>query len=1221
MRSENIILVLILCISTMHADLVIKKIGDDPTSAFTPSGVMVNTKELKEKNPVDGDNGLTIKYGSEKKCLFGDEDVTIQGVMKGSPTNEDEGLKIHNNDNAYLVDDIGNIYSSKVKQLGMDNGLLHNRVWATYYNESGAKQPIKAVSFYDGFGRKAQTQVKTLSSKWLIDATKFDDKSRPNKKIYSTPDYTLGLFCDTIGNALDNVASDYHKTSVPYTEVEYDKTKPRVKKGHGATEKYARGSGNYVATWSFSIDRNSNIPDYFEESGFIKSSIISNFELDELFEDELRSVLDANISNPQYFLQINRSTNGTFSQKIIDKEGKIHATWIDLIPEDHSLGEVISKTIYDDLGRVKEIHSGDETISPITYQYNDQNQIVEISHPDNGIKKYAYNSLGNLEVITSNPGTTDETVLKLSYDTTGRVSETYITDVNNGIASLILNSRTFFDHVKFSEIPNAREIPFLDEVVNSLNFTRGKTAGSYHYDCYHDTYELSFYSFDKKGRLETSYTYLSNIGWMKNDVEFNFSNNIKSAKSTHFWREANESSEQYFYHYDDEGSFVGFGNETIDTIVSYSYNLTGKLIGKTFYNRDNKKVAKYGVEYNALGAAWKMQMLNSAGNEIYTQKMKYENASDEMVSGIEHNSSYNKDIAHTYSYNEIGQLIGVDTDGDNGELDESFTYDNAGRFKQKSRGGADGHDLKYEYVPGTNKLKKVGTREYSYDLRGNLIHDIEKNVRIKYSFSDMPIEFETAEGIVKMHYDEAGTRYLKEESTLHSRKKTLYLGGSVYTSENDGPYRLVHSSLPMGEGILISYEDELHSYFYAKDHLGSVRGMISNDGTLVGLNHYTAYGEKIIAENAPEMFRYSFLEKELDTDGGDENGDGGLGCYHLDARYYDPVIGVFLSTDPQDVFFNSYAYTGGNPIMYSDPNGESPIVGGLIAGSIFGGVVGGFAAGKDATPAERFVGIFGGAAIGGGIGASIGANSNNLFSSFGKSASNSASNAATLKAPPANSASPLPDIVSLYNRNHMYSHAQLPNAMYTYNNLVQIGIDNGVLAEELPPLYIKQYGKHFYTFYTFTKELKAAKKKKTHYKDREYYMGTTYENPEIHQWVPGIKNQVDVSTVDFSIITVGIHNHGSSTHGRMSGRVELDVYTAYSTPNNPYEVFTPPADGGDFQVAKVRMKMDHFMYEEATDRWYQYWAKKVKWDSKQGRMIYKYYKRRVIGATPYKYVK
>jgi RHS repeat-associated protein len=45
------------------------------------------------------------------------------------------------------------------------------------------------------------------------------------------------------------------------------------------------------------------------------------------------------------------------------------------------------------------------------------------------------------------------------------------------------------------------------------------------------------------------------------------------------------------------------------------------------------------------------------------------------------------------------------------------------------------------------------------------------------------------------------------------------------------------------------------------------------------------------------------------------------GYYHFGFRVYDPEVGVWLSTDPAEQFWDTYSYTGGNPVNLIDLNG------------------------------------------------------------------------------------------------------------------------------------------------------------------------------------------------------------------------------------------------------------------------------------------------------------
>ena len=47
----------------------------------------------------------------------------------------------------------------------------------------------------------------------------------------------------------------------------------------------------------------------------------------------------------------------------------------------------------------------------------------------------------------------------------------------------------------------------------------------------------------------------------------------------------------------------------------------------------------------------------------------------------------------------------------------------------------------------------------------------------------------------------------------------------------------------------------------------------------------------------------------------------GIALNYFGARYYDPEIGYWTSTDPMDEFWSTYSYTGGNPVNLIDPWG------------------------------------------------------------------------------------------------------------------------------------------------------------------------------------------------------------------------------------------------------------------------------------------------------------
>ena len=110
--------------------------------------------------------------------------------------------------------------------------------------------------------------------------------------------------------------------------------------------------------------------------------------------------------------------------------------------------------------------------------------------------------------------------------------------------------------------------------------------------------------------------------------------------------------------------------------------------------------------------------------------------------------------------------------------------------------------------------------------------------------------------------------------------------------------------------------------FPHQDHLGSSIAETGLSGAVNWRESYAAYGGKRLD---PVMNR----DDEGFTDHID---DAASGLTYMQARYYDPVIGRFLSNDPvgfaptRPQYFNRYAYAGNDPVNMIDPDGEAAVV-------------------------------------------------------------------------------------------------------------------------------------------------------------------------------------------------------------------------------------------------------------------------------------------------------
>ena len=151
-----------------------------------------------------------------------------------------------------------------------------------------------------------------------------------------------------------------------------------------------------------------------------------------------------------------------------------------------------------------------------------------------------------------------------------------------------------------------------------------------------------------------------------------------------------------------------------------------------------------------------------------------------------------------------------------------------------------------------------------------------------------------------------------------------------------------HYDLNKVIGFTYNKGDKTSSYIYRRNLQDDIIGIYDSLGNEVGEYAYDAYGkcyvkynnnsseeEKTILNTNPFRYRGYYYDNET-------------GLYYLNARYYDPSIGRFISPDVLTILdetkgqingLNLYMYCNNNPVMYVDPSGHAWwhwILGGLI---------------------------------------------------------------------------------------------------------------------------------------------------------------------------------------------------------------------------------------------------------------------------------------------------
>ena len=321
-----------------------------------------------------------------------------------------------------------------------------------------------------------------------------------------------------------------------------------------------------------------------------------------------------------------------------------------------------------------------------------------------------------------------------------------------------------------------------------------------------------------------------------------------------------------------------------------------------------------------------------------------------------------------YGYDQLGRLTSASGPWGAG----SFTYDALGNIRTKTLGTRNvinSYDNLNRVSQTADSVK--GTRSISHDARGNVVQLGAQE--FAYDMSDQPTSISGA-AVGTYLYD--GNR---------KRVKSVVGGKTIY-NVYDASGTLIHV-FDQSANKRTDYIGEIaritngNVTYLHKDHLGSASSGTDSTGAVAWNEQYTLShcrglfhlqmihwiicsavadqfqsGETILNPAAngnldgftghikdsatglqPLPWPSSFKIDSLDQFFGFANQ-----LRSMQARYYDPALGRFLSIDPvgftpgQPFMFGRYTYVGNDPINSWDPFGENPAAGAVIGCAVTG---------------------------------------------------------------------------------------------------------------------------------------------------------------------------------------------------------------------------------------------------------------------------------------------
>ncbi len=415
-------------------------------------------------------------------------------------------------------------------------------------------------------------------------------------------------------------------------------------------------------------------------------------------------------------------------------------------------------------------------------------------------------------------------------------------------------------------------------------------------------------------------------------------------------------------------------NGTSTATNDYVYNkrrlLTGEHVGQPgWYNWG------IGYRYDANGSLSAQQyptglLVTYAPNALgqATQAGSYATGVQYHPNGAIKQFSYGNGLTHTMTQN--GRQLPVRVTDSNNALDHEYAYDGTGnvahildhmvgvppqhrwlqydgldRLTQAASSLFGGTDLTIDYAyDALDNLRKVdhdGVRNHTYWYDANnrltnvkdasqasvigLGYDVQGNLNNKngqaYGF-DYGNRLRVVTGQQGLYrYDAHGRRVMYwRPANGGSNTLSQYSQAGQLLYEESGSRQRASELIYLGGSLVATRErnwstNQTQTRYQHTDALGSPTAISDATGAVVERTYYMPYGAAI--------------NKTIDGVGYTGHVmDSATGLTYMQQRYYDPVIGRFLSMDPVTADantggnFNRYWYANNNPYKFTDPDGR-----------------------------------------------------------------------------------------------------------------------------------------------------------------------------------------------------------------------------------------------------------------------------------------------------------
>ncbi|MBA3355002.1 MAG: hypothetical protein H0U18_03505 [Pyrinomonadaceae bacterium] len=547
-----------------------------------------------------------------------------------------------------------------------------------------------------------------------------------------------------------------------------------------------------------------------------------------------------------------------------------------------ALGNLLAET--DPLGRLKQFtYTADGDLTQVAessrdearYEYDAAGRIVAIRRPSGGVNRFTYDRMGNLLTATDPLGN----VKRYSYNSAGQLLSS--TDATNKVTQYVYDKA---GRRVQKQLPDGKRVTYKYDALGRMT------------EADDGAFPVRV-SYDQAGNLKQV-----EYAAIKKSIAYEY--DIHGLRT----RMTAPDGREIRYEYDPlkrlsavvmpDGSRVALSYDTKSRIQSVVYpnGITGQW------------------SYNAYGQTAKISYQDKSGKAVAGSSYRY----DLVGNAVERQDAQGQ--ASRFVYDAADQLI----EETNPTYSTKYRYA-AGGNRAAVEEGARVSQYKHD---AADRLIEAGQERLSYDPNGNLIgrKGPSGSVVYEYDAANQLVKVVSVDGaITQFGYAPTGERVWRRDNN----GVTYFIYDGLNLIAELGEDLRTKATFVHGFGIDRPFAtlQETQSFYYLSDRLGSVTHLTDAAGKVAASYAYDAFG-KIKAKQGTIASPFGFTGRELDP----------TGLYYYRARYYDPSLGRFLSTDliparlDEPLEQNAYLYVRNNPVGFVDPLGLDSFAPEYLAG-------------------------------------------------------------------------------------------------------------------------------------------------------------------------------------------------------------------------------------------------------------------------------------------------